>query len=56
MEHPDQYPTEGDSGGAQSNRHNELEYRNADEEAEYDERGDQGPDPNEPPPDASTSS
>jgi hypothetical protein len=51
-----QHPNESDSGGAQSDGHNELEYRNADEEAEYDERGNQGPEPNGPPPDASTSS
>jgi hypothetical protein len=49
MEHPEQRPTEGDGGDAQDNGHNELGYRNADEEAEYDERGDQGPEPDEQP-------
>ena len=49
MEHSEQQPTEGDAGDAQDNGHNELNYRNADEEAKYDERGAQGPDPDEAP-------
>jgi hypothetical protein len=48
MEHPEQHPSQDDAGDAQANGHNELEYRNVDEEAEYDERGDQGPDLDEP--------
>jgi hypothetical protein len=49
MEHPEQRPTEGDGGDAQDDGHNELGYRIADEEAEYDERGEQGPERDEPP-------
>jgi hypothetical protein len=56
MEHPEQRPTEDDRGDPQVNGHNELDYRNADEQAEYDERGDQGPEPDDAPPDGSASS
>jgi hypothetical protein len=44
MEHPEERPAEDNSDDG----HNELGYRNADEEAEYDERREQGPDPDEP--------
>jgi hypothetical protein len=56
MQHPEQRPTEGDCGDPQVNGHNDLDYRNADEEAQYDERGEQGPDADDAPPDASASS
>jgi hypothetical protein len=41
-------PPERESGERGS--HNEIGYRNVDEEAEHDERGSQGPGAGEPPP------
>ena len=38
-----------DEPPAERGAHNELGYRNVDEEAEHDERGSQGPGPGEPP-------
>ena len=40
-----------DSPEIEDERGNELGYRNVDEDKDHDERGSQGPDPNEPPAD-----
>ena len=48
-EREDKKGAEAERDGA-TGEHNELGYRNVNEEAQYDERGSQGPGPGEPPP------
>jgi hypothetical protein len=44
MDDPQPRPHENDVEDGERGEHNELGFRNVDEEAEYDERGDQGND------------
>jgi hypothetical protein len=44
MEDPQPRPHEDDAEDGERGEHNEIGFRNVDEEAEHDERGDQGND------------
>ena len=53
MERNEERRRDDDKTEIEDERQNELGYRNADEEQDYDERGSQGPGSGEPPPDES---